>query len=106
MCRVIADPDIQLELLGHTNQDMTREELFHFVETKEARKRSATRLLDNQAAVIKSTYARNKKEDLRFTDSNKTDKSNVKCSYCGLPGHEANSSAQLRKGLFPAFNQT
>ena len=85
---------------------MTLEEVFHFVKTKEAGKRLVTRLLDNQAAAIKSTYAQNKKEDLQFTDSNNTDKSNVKCSYCRLPGHGANSSARLRKGLYLAFNHT
>lgn len=63
LCRGIADPDIQLELLGHTNEDMTLEEVFHFVETKEAGKRSANRLLDNQAAAIRSSYSRNKKDN-------------------------------------------
>ena len=36
LCRGIADSDIQLELLGHTNQEMSLEEAFYFVETKEA----------------------------------------------------------------------
>ena len=43
LCRGIADPDIQLELLGHTNQDMSLEEVFHFVETK---RRANVQLLD------------------------------------------------------------
>ena len=51
LCRGLQDSDIQLELLGHTNQDMTLEEIFRFIEAKEAGKRSATRLLDTQASV-------------------------------------------------------
>ena len=38
----IADPEIQLDLLGDKNQDMTLEEVFKFVEAKESRKRSAS----------------------------------------------------------------
>jgi len=51
LCRGIADQDIQLELLGHTNQDMPLEDVFRFVEAKEAGKRSATRLIDHQTAA-------------------------------------------------------
>jgi len=65
LCCGIVDPDIQLELLGHTNQDMKLEEVFHFVETKEAGKRLATHLFDNQAATVKSTYSRNKKDNIK-----------------------------------------
>ena len=78
LCRRIADPDIKLKLLGHTNQDMTLGKIFHFIETKETGKRSATRLFNNQSAAIKTTYARNKKLDIEFTDSNNTEKKNGK----------------------------
>ena len=40
----LADNEIQLDLLGDKNQDMSLEEVFQFVEAKEARKRSAGRL--------------------------------------------------------------
>ena len=40
LCRGLQDSDIQLDLLGHTNQDMTLEEIFRFIEAKEAGKRS------------------------------------------------------------------
>ena len=44
---------------------MTLEEIFRFIEAKEAGKRSITRLLDTQAAsAIRSTYNKNRKEAL------------------------------------------
>ena len=42
----IADPDIQLELLGDKNQDMPLEEVLKFVEAKESERRSASKLVD------------------------------------------------------------
>ena len=41
LTRGIADPAIQLDPLGDKNQDMKLEEVFQFVEAKEAGKRSA-----------------------------------------------------------------
>lgn len=46
LARGIAHPDIQLDLLGDKNKNMTLEEVTQFVEAKEAEKRSASRLLD------------------------------------------------------------
>lgn len=40
----LADNEIQLDLLGDKNQDMSLEEVFQFVEAKEAGERSAGRL--------------------------------------------------------------
>ena len=45
----IADPKIQLDILGDKNQDMTLEEVFKFVEAKESGKRSASKLLDTHS---------------------------------------------------------
>jgi len=57
LSRGVADPDIQLELLSHINQNMTLEEVLKFVQTKEAGKRSATGLLDhNNTSAIRSQY--------------------------------------------------
>ena len=47
LCRGLADSDIQLDLLGDANQDMTLEQVFKFVESKESGKRSALRLHDS-----------------------------------------------------------
>lgn len=120
LCRGIADQDIQLELLGHTNQDMTLEEVIQFVETKEGGKRSAFQLLDNQtaainnqasattnqAAPIKSSYVKGKRDYKIPSDTKSNDSKVIKCSYCGISGHGTNSNSQSRKSTCPAFNHT
>ena len=45
LCRGMEDSEIQLDLLGDKNQDMTLEQMLRFIEAKEAGKRSATQLL-------------------------------------------------------------
>ena len=49
LCRGLEDADIQMDLLGDKNQDMTLEQALKFVEAKEAGKRSASHLLLPQA---------------------------------------------------------
>ena len=58
--RGIADSEIQMDLLGDANQEMSLEQTLRFVEAKEAGKRSASRLLLPQAAdsMAGSTYKR------------------------------------------------
>lgn len=46
LCHGLADSEIQLDLLGDSNQDMALKEVFKFVEYKESGKRSALRLHD------------------------------------------------------------
>lgn len=52
LTRGLCDPDIQLELLGDKNQDITFEQSFKFVEAK---KRSASDLLDSQGTEATSS---------------------------------------------------
>ena len=56
LTRGIADAEIQLDLLGDKKQDMTLEEVFQFVEAKEAGKRSASRLIDSHSVEAASIY--------------------------------------------------
>ena len=59
LIRGIEDLDIQMELLGSTNQSMPLETVLHFIEAKEAGKRSATRLIPSlNVEAIRSTYKR------------------------------------------------
>ncbi|XP_061178429.1 uncharacterized protein LOC133187074 [Saccostrea echinata] len=96
LARGIADPDIQLDLLGDKNQNMTLEEVTQFVEAKEAGKRSASRLLDSHAVeAAKSSYKRTKQTSLK--DQNET------CSYCGKRGHGRHAPARTRKMECPAY---
>ena len=58
------DSEIQLELLGDQNQNMTLEQGFKFVKAKEAGRRSASKLMDSQdAESASSSYRRNKNAD-------------------------------------------
>ena len=97
LTRSIADPEIQLDLLGNSNQEMSLEDVFKFVEIKEAGKRSASRLLDSHTVeAAKSTYSRNKQPS--FQDNT------APCLYCGRKGHGKKAPTSLRKSKCPAFN--
>ena len=59
LTRGLADSEIQLDLLGHRNQDMSLEEVFQFIEAKEAGKRSAGHLSQSQGVdATNSQYRR------------------------------------------------
>ena len=62
LTKEIADPEIQLDLMGDKNQDMTLEEVFKFVEAKESGKRSASKLLDTHSLDAASSAYRKKQE--------------------------------------------
>ncbi|KAL5014389.1 hypothetical protein ScPMuIL_008659 [Solemya velum] len=50
LIRELYDQEIQLELLGAENQNLTLEEVFRFMDAKESGKRSASNLVDSQGA--------------------------------------------------------
>ena len=57
IARGIADQEIQLDLLGEKNQDMTLKDMIEYIVAKESGKRSASRLLDPQSTdAISSSY--------------------------------------------------
>ena len=60
LARGICDNDIQLDLLGNSNQDMSLEEVTRLVEVKDARKRSSSRRLDSHAVESASSYRKSK----------------------------------------------
>jgi len=93
ICRGLEDSDIQLDLLGQTNQDMTLEEVLHFVEARETGKRSATKLLQqHESNAIRSSYRKSQPEDA------------LPCTYCGKKGHGTKSVAKRSKTQCLAFN--
>ena len=104
LTRGLADSEIQLELLGDKNQDMTLEEVFQLIEAKESGKRSAERLLENQLAdAARSQYRRSKQEELK---NSKFDNKNELCSYCGKRGHGKSAPPKIRKSDCPAYGKT
>ncbi len=115
------DADVQLELLGHEHQDMSLEEVFHFVEAKELCKRSATRLLDavNNASLgadsASSSCRRARRECTGNTNQPKVTMSNQPkvtdpatsdvCIYCGNKGHGSRAPARFRRLHCPAYDK-
>ena len=98
--RGLADDEIQLDLLGDTNQNMTLEEVLQFIEAKESGKRSAGRLLQTQGAeATRSQYRNTKHSDLRNRWAEKT----KTCLYCGKPGHGHKAPPKTRKQECPAY---
>ncbi len=74
LCRGLKDSEIQLDILGDKNQDMTFEQMLRFIEAKEAGKRSATQLLLPHAAdaVTGSTYKHQKRNARDHCQRNRT----------------------------------
>ena len=103
----IADTEIQLDLLGDKNQDMTLEDISLFVEAKEAGKRSASRLLVSQGAEAahSSTYRRDKRAALTSGADNER-KASETCAYCGKKGHGRSAPPAIRRKSCPAYNHT
>ena len=77
LCRGLEDSEIQMDLLGDKNQDMTLEQVLRFVEAKEAGRLSASRLLLTDA-VAESSYRKQKKTPPKDQET---------CTYCGTKGH-------------------
>ena len=97
----LADSEIQLNLLGDKNQDMALEEVFQFVEAKEAGKRSAGCLSDNLGVnAARSQYRHGKQEELK---QHKAANNNEACTYCGRRGHGKNAPPKVRKTDCPAY---
>ena len=95
--RNIADSDIQLELLGNENQDMSLAEVIRFVEAKESGKRSATHLVETHAAeAARNSSYKKRKNALSSPNDNQ-------CNYCGKHGHGKQSTSQIRKKSCTAF---
>ena len=85
----LADSEIKLDLLGDKNQDMALEEVFQFVEAKEAGKRSAGHFSDTLGAnAARSQYRHGKQEELK---QRKAANNNEPCTYCSRRGHSKNA---------------
>ena len=106
LTRGLYDSEIQLELLGDQNQNMTLEQVFKFVEAKEAGRRSASKLMDSQGAEsASSSYRRNKNADRLKVDKPKVETREV-CSYCGKTGHGVRAPPRIRQRECVAYGQT
>ena len=106
LARGLYDTDIQLELLGNVDQEMSLEDTISFIETKEGGKASASSIASNQNVnAVKSTYKRadNRQDHYRNNNSKNTGQpaktrapwtdskpaSETKCRSCGKRGHRS-----------------
>ena len=98
--RNISDSEVQLDLLGDSNHNMTLEEVLKFIEAKEAGKRSASRLLHTQNVdAARSSY----RKDKSCAFKSKPEHSNDHCIYCGKQGHGKRSLPRVRQRQCPAY---
>ena len=95
LCRGLEDSEIQMDLLGDKNQDVTLEQVLRFVEAKKARKWSASHLLLPQAtdSVAGSSYRKQKTPP----------KDQETCTYCGAKGNGRTPLTRVRRKECPAF---
>ena len=85
LIRGLGDSDIQQDVLGHNDQDMTLEDTIKFIEAKEAGKRSQATLQNPSAATVSSYKQTDKDQQV------------VKCRNSGKPGHGDDRDTQARK---------
>ena len=89
----LVDSEMQLDLLSDTNQNMTLEEVFQFMEKKENGKRSTNLLLESYVVEsIKSQYKQNQCQGIKDI-LYKSDP----CSFYGKCGHSKSYPSHLRK---------
>ena len=97
--RGISDDNIRLDVLGNENQNMDQDALVSYIESKEAGKRSISRISSSQsAAAARSSYRNQRTSSLRGNTE--------KCSHCGTIGHGDGSNKRSRKEKCPAYGQT
>ena len=93
LIRGLGDSDIQQDVLGHNDQDMTLEDTIKFIEAKEAGKRSQATLQNPSAATVSSYKQTDKDQHV------------VKCRNCGKPGHGDGRDTQARKEKCKAWDK-
>ena len=100
LVRGLADNIIQLDLLGDKKQDMSLEEMYRFVESKESGKRSIDKLAKTieNSGMRSSSYSKEKKKPPLLP--------NETCSFCGRKGHGKRANPAVRKANCPAYGKT
>ena len=93
LIRGLGDSDIQQDVLGHYNQDMTLEGTIKIIEAKEAGKRSQATLQITIAATVSSYKQTDKDQHVG------------KCRNCGKPGHGNGRDTQARKEKCKAWDK-
>ena len=118
ICKGLADPEIQQELLGHSNEITTLEDTISFIAAKEAGKRSHSALFNNQASSLSriSPYQKSKRQYPQINSEIALNKSStssnfdqlekdIACDWCGKVGHGARAPSHIRKAQCPAYGK-
>ena len=95
LIRGLEDQEIQQDVLGHENQDMSLEDTVKLIEAKESGKRSQASLHSDGAHA----FSQYKKDKLKPV-ADKT-----KCGYCGSRGHGDGRDIETRKAKCKAYGQ-
>lgn len=85
---------------------MTLEQVFQFVEAKEAGKRSASKLIDYQGADSASSPCRRNKNMSRMKNAKPKPETLEICSYCGKTIHGVRAPPHIRLKECAAYGQT
>lgn len=101
LCRGLSDPDIQQDILGNENQNMSLEQVLTYVDAKEAGKRSQDALTDGVEA--NSAASQYRKSKLRNTAP--TNEPPATCSFCGSAGHGRYPNIDQRRQHCDAFDK-
>ena len=91
--RRLGESDIQQDVLGHNDQDMTLEDTIKIRKPKEAGKRPQATLQNPSAATVSSYKQADQEQHV------------VKCRNCGKPGHGDGRDTQARKEKCKAWDK-
>ena len=101
----LADTDIQQDLLGKSNQNMTLEEVIRYVEAKETAKQSASLLTNGHTVgALRSSYRRNNVQTTIHTNQMAKDAPSL-CGFCRKSDHGNNNDIETRRKKCPAYGQ-
>ena len=93
LIRGLGDSDIQQDVLGHNNQDMTLKDTIEVIEAKEVGKQSQATLQNPSAATVSAYKQADQKQHV------------VKCRNCGKPGHGDGRDIQALKEKCKAWDK-
>ena len=117
LTRGLANIDIQQDLLGEANQDMTLEEVTSYVQAKERARNSAAKLAnghttgaiskntnDQSTGMVQSSHRRQNAQSV--IQHHQTPKNtSPKCTYCGNMNHGKFNDIKARRRYCPAYGK-
>ena len=116
LTRGLANIDIQQDLLGEANQDMTLEEVTSYVQAKERARNYASQLSnghttgaiskttnDHTTGMVQSSHRRQNAQKIIQHEAPKN--TSQHCTYCGNKNHGQNNDIRARRKYCPAYGK-